>query len=456
MIVIPEQGHFTDQEIEDIATQFFTSKEYKRMQEYQAYYEQHNSKLRSQVEDKMYRNKTPNNYVPTPYYATVVDTMAGYLYQNVQYESENEQYAEELNLILDANLQEIKDMRTGTYSLAFNRGVELVYTEGDESNTDIKFASFNPLEWALVFNDKIEPDVWCGIRLSVSNSEDYDYNVDVVYKDKWQKGQMKFDSSIKTAQFVPGEERPLFFPECPVVNYPSEIIGYQSPFHVVITYIQALDYLMTSNSDEIEKLTEALLILGKTLKDEDLKNLNELKALMDIDKEEIEPKFLEKQMSPEFRKYVSELLINEIHKHSHVIDWYSPDSGMSGQVSSKALRTRLFDMDMFSRRIEQVFRQGTDKRIRLINFLMNAKGLPVDEVKIIFNRTVPSDFYDKIEAFKNVTNISNRTQWEELGLDADEEEKRLEEQKKNAVDIFEMPTRGDDEEAGEEDTEDVQ
>jgi SPP1 family phage portal protein len=157
--------------------------------------------------------------------------------------------------------------------------------------------------------------------------------------------------------------------------------------------------------------------------------------------------YIQKDASPEFRKYVSELLINEIHKHSHVIDWYAPDTGMSGQVSAKALRTRLFDMDMYSQRIEKIYRDGVAKRIRLINTLMLAKKLPVDaDVTIIYNRTVPSEFLDMLEAFKNVDFLSKRTIYETLGLDAEEELKRKEEENEAAMNQFIMAERETDEE----------
>ena len=80
------------------------------------------------------------------------------------------------------------------------------------------------------------------------------------------------------------------------------------------------------------------------------------------------------------REYVSELLVREIHKHSHVIDWYSDD--ILGEASAKALRTRLFDMDMYSKRLEMVFREGAYKRISLIGEMLSIQGATVKPVKI--------------------------------------------------------------------------
>lgn len=435
MIIKTEKDKFSPAEITNLVTDFLSSAEYAQLKEYRAYYMQNNPALKKQVQSKRERKKTPANYVPTPYYATVVNTMAGYMFQNVQYESDNQAYIDALTPILDANGQPVKDMQTGTYSLAFSRGVELVYSEGDKA--DIKFTSFDPTEWLIIYNDLIEPTVWCGIQIQASLSADYDYTLSVWYKNLYEQYNLKTSTDQKSGDITLLSTRPLYFDECPVISYDAEIIGEQSPFHCVISYIKALDALITGNSDEIERLTDALLILSQTLEKKDLDQITELKAIMNV-KAEDRAEYIQKDTSPAFREYVSKFLVNEIHKHSHVIDWYSPDSGLSGQVSAKALKTRLFDMDMYSKRIELIYLKGAQKRIRLLNKLMTAKSLPVGDITIIYNRTVPSDFEDKLQAFVNVDYISKRTKWEKLGLDADLEEERLNEEKTAAMDLFQM------------------
>jgi SPP1 family phage portal protein len=182
------------------------------------------------------------------------------------------------------------------------------------------------------------------------------YNIDVIYKDEWQYYTMNNKHKIIVRQ----EPEDLFFDECPVIVYNTNDMSNRSVFHKVIRYINALDFLITGNANDMEKLADALLVLTKVLKDEDLRHLIELKAIMDISKDE-RAEYLEKNTDPAFREYASKLLIQEIHKHSHVIDWYSPDNGLSGDISGKALKIRLFDMDMFSRKVEKVFKKGVEK-----------------------------------------------------------------------------------------------
>jgi SPP1 family phage portal protein len=320
-IIRDSEDKLTTKEIEDTITDYLKSGTYNLLQRYNSYYAGVNYELVRRVNDRQWRSKTPNNYVPTAYYSTVVDTMAGYMFSNVQYQGVEDvdlEYSETFNEILDANNVDVKDMQTGINSLCFNRGIELVYTEGDETATDIKFSTFSPLEWVIIYDNKVESEVFCGIRVVEYPGQEYDYIVDVIYADEWQYYTMK-GGAIKQKD----EPRLLDFPECPVVVYNASIVNNQSPFHVVIPYIDALDFIMTGNANEVERLVDAILVLGKSVADEELLHMDAWKVLQDMKADE-RAEYITKDASPEFREYVSKLLINEIHKHSHVIDWYSP------------------------------------------------------------------------------------------------------------------------------------
>ena len=436
-IIWDSEDKLTTKNLEDVITEYLKSGTYHLLKKYDSYYSGINYELVRRVDDRQWRGKTPNNYVPTAYYSTVVDTMAGYMFSNVQYQGVDDSdsnYSEAFNDILNENNVDVKDMQTGINSLCFNRGVELVYTEGDAEKTDIKFSSFSPLEWILIYDNKVESELFCGIRVVTSPLDDYDYMIDVIYADEWQYYYMKSGSlSSRTVDGVDIKE--LVYPECPVIVYNSSIVNNQSPFHVIIPYIDALDFITTGDANEVERLVDAILVLGRKVSPEDLQHMDEWKVLEDM-KSEDRAEYITKDTSPEFRKYVSELLINEIHKHSHVIDWYSAATA-GGEASAKALRTRLFDMDMESNKIEKRYRNGADKRKRLIDFLMDLKSVSeIGNLTITFNRSTPDDKEDKMNALKNVDWLSKQTKVEFMGLDWDVEKQRLEEETEAAMASF--------------------
>lgn len=414
-----------DEKIVKIIQEYKGGSEYQRLISYKKYYETENVDITSRWIDKENRRKKPNNCIPSAYYATVVDTMSGYMFQNIQYESVDEAsktYSESLNDIFKENNYDVKDMLLGIQALCFNKAAEIVYTIGNEKNTDVKISVLDPYSVIGVYTDDIEPTLYAAIWFRKHYNDDYDYMVDVIYNDEWKFYDMK-DNKISLRE----EPKRLYFKENPVVIYKTDAISDKSIYHKIIPYIDALDVVITGNSNEIEKLVDALLVMSKVLKPEDKEHFQEWATLEDM-KADDRAEYLTKDMSPVFRQYVSELLIQEIHKHSHTVDWYSPDSGIGGQVSAKALRTRLFDMDMSSNRIEKIYKDGIEKRIRLINQILNIKGKETNEINIIFNRTVPNDFEDKVVALNGVEFLSQQTKVEKCGIDWDEEKARLEEQ----------------------------
>lgn len=409
----------TEAQILEAIKAYEASKTYSRLKQYQSYYEAKNADLLNRWVTRETRRKTPNWYVPSAYFSTVIDTMAGYMFQDVQYSSANEDIQAQIRHALDMSSQDVKDMVTGTTALAYNRAYELVYTEGD--SPEVKYALLPTLQCIPIYDDKLEPDLFGLIWKRTAWDDNKADLIDVIYADEWQyyrhRGQ----------EFKQREaSRRLYYPTCPVIEYRTEIIGDQSPFHVVIPYISALDWAITGNSNEIDRIVDALLLLGRRVQDEDLMHMDEWKILEGIEKDELKPEYLTKNLSPEFRKYVTDLLINEIHKHSHVVDWYNAESGASGEASGRALRIRLFDMDSYSKRIEKVFIRGIYKRIDLMAHMLGIlKGMEREPISVTLNRTMPSDVEEKMESLKGVDWYSTQTKVEMTGGNWETEQVRL-------------------------------
>lgn len=404
--------------IKELIDGYTSTNIYRQMQLYYDLYMKRNPNLMERIRQRDMKKRTPNWCVPTAYFSTVIDTHAGYLFSNVQYDSENDEYEAHLQEILDANNVSVKDMKAGLNALTFNRAYELVYTVGDGEDlkgTQIKFASLDPLSVVPIYSDTIEPEIIAVVWFRESNGKQL---ADYITKDIWQHYEA---DEKKVYQLM--YENTLSFSMCPVVEYRSEMIGDTSPFDSVVSYIEALDWAITGNSNEIDRIVDAILLLGKKLSPDDRDHLNEIKTLEDISKDEITPQFLEKNLSPEFRKYVTDLLIQEIYRHSHTVDWHTQ---MEGEASAKALKIKLFDMDMYSKRIEKVFIEGTQKRIALLGELIRLRdNMQPEPISVSFERTLPTDNETLIQVLTGVDWISNQTKQEWVGLNSDIEQERL-------------------------------
>lgn len=439
---------WTEKEILDYIAEYEASDLYKELIVYHQYYNVKNPELFQRWGMRERKGKTPNWKIPTPYFATVADTMSGYMFSDVQYKSESEEYELAINEILDANKASTKDMKTGTLALVYNRAYEIVYTVGDEKSTSIKYSVLDPLSVIPIYSKDVEPELIGIFWKRIQNKDEY--LLDYIDKAVWESYKMAKDK----LELVSTKD--LFFTRCPVAEYRSELIGESSPFSVVISYIAALDWSITGNSNEIDRIVDALLLLGKKVGQEDLATMDEWKVLSDISKDEITPQYLTKNLSPEFRKYVTDLLINEIHKHSHVIDWYQSMQG--GDASAKALKTRLFDMSMFSNRIEKVYVDGVQTRLQLLGELLQiVKKITPEKVNVRFQRTVPSDVEDLIVILNGVDFISTQTKVEMVGLDWEVEKERLDGEKPEISldDIMQEPNQEEiDDTSGDADSED--
>jgi len=336
----------------------------------------------------------------------------------VQYDSKNDTYEAHLQEILDANNVSVKDMKAGLNALTFNRAYELVYTVGDGEvlkGTEIKFAPLDPLSVVPIYSDTIEPELLAIVWFRDSGETKL---ADYITATEWMQFKAEKDKDYEQI-----DTRTLYFSKCPVVEYRAEMIGDASPFDSVVSYIEALDWAITGNSNEIDRIVDAILLLGQRMDPEDRDHLNEIKTLEGISKDDITPQFLEKNLSPEFRKYVTDLLIQEIYRHSHTVDWHTQ---MTGEASAKALKIKLFDMDMYSKRIEKVFIEGTKKRLDLIMELVRLRdNLQPEAFTISFERTLPTDVETLIQVLTGVDWISDQTKQEWVGLNSDIEQQRL-------------------------------
>lgn len=414
-------------EIQELIEAFEGSKTYQDMKLYKEFYLKRNPALMKRIQERDRQHKTPNWCVPTAYFSTVIDTHAGYLFSSVQYDCKDGAYEDAVQAIFNKNNIEVKDMKAGLNALTYNRAYELVYTTGDGVNlntTEIRVASLDPMSVVPIYSDDIEPELIAIIWYRQSGKK---MLADYISASEWIQYE-KGNDGTKNTEYEQVNEKKLWLNQCPVIEYRAELIGDSSPFDGVISYIEALDWAITGNSNEIDRIVDALLLIGKEIKKGDLEDLSNIKALTGITKEEIIPQFLEKNLSSEFRKYVTDLLTQEIYRHSHTVDWHAEVS--QGDASAKALKVRLFDMDMYSKRIEKVFVEGTKKRLELVGALVKlVKNIDQDEFKITFERTLPTDVESLIMVLTGVDWISDQTKQEWVGLDAEVEMARLSEQK---------------------------
>ena len=404
----------TIKQISETIKEYIGSKEYDKLNQLQDLYDADNPEIIARGAEKQARGKTPNNVIPTGYYSTVTNTMGGYMFLDVQYICDDLNLQANMDAINEANNVPAEDMKIGLSALAYNKGIEYIYT--DESS-EIKIRKLSQINTIIIRSDDIDETPTAAINFRRVNKEENIYTVLYIEPTLEIKFTLKDDAAADI------EERTLLFDDLPVIEYKAQILGKKAPFEVVIPYIRGLDALISGNANEIDRLVEALLVLGKDMSEEELAHSEEWKALLNFSKED-RAEYLVKEMSPEFRKYVSELLIMEIYKHAHVVDWNS-ESGQASDASGAAWDRRIQDMKMFSKTIEMAYREGAHLRLKAIDKIAAPLKMPIGKVKIIYNRTNVDDKVDKAVKLSTVTFMSDITKREMIGIDEEKEQERL-------------------------------
>ena len=77
MIITDVSQKLTPEQIKEAIQDYEGSQIFNNICIYADYYEGRNPDLYNKVADRAYRKKTPNWYIPTPYFSTTVDGMAG-------------------------------------------------------------------------------------------------------------------------------------------------------------------------------------------------------------------------------------------------------------------------------------------------------------------------------------------------------------------------------------------
>lgn len=434
-------GEITMKDVGDFVKQFLTSEQFQYLQYIGKYYDSRNPELQAQYDRKRHANKTPNWLVPTAYFPTLVDSLSGYMYNDVKYVPDED--AKDISEpILDSFKKinrDILDMETGAHLLAFGKAYEIVYTIGNGTETpDIDCISVDPRQMFIIYDNAVRPNAIMGIRILVDpDDEEGKYLVDSITATRWDSYKINKEDEITINNN--GKNEQLYWTECPCIEFNPEVINGNSAFHSIIPTIAAMDALVTGNQNEVDKLADAILTLSKKLDEKELENMQWLKVIDGMDKGDIVA-YVQRQIDPTFREYLTRFLDNQIHKHSHVVDMYNPETGINGVASGKALKMRLLDMEMNAMRIEKNSKTGWAKMLRLFRsfFSVTMRIENKGDIDIVMNRVEIPDLETIAQMLEPVTFISKKTKQEYAGLDPVEEEKRLEEEKEKGTDITDM------------------
>lgn len=353
----------------------------------------------------------PNNRIPVPYGRKIALTTKNYLFsKSPNYIAEDRAYIEALLSVLWINQNDKKIAAAGRSLVVHGSAYKLFYLERVGGEVTPLYAIIPNSDMITVYNYDIEPKMIAAIRYfkkAIDILGNYNTMVEVYYKERIVKytapGAATYDNLAPVSDELHG------FTAIPVVEYGWDYK--QGVFDSVKKLIDAVDVLVSSNMNEIQKFELAYLVLtGQKIKAEDIAKIKERRLF------ELEPgttlDYLTKNIDMALHDGVLNFLVSEIHKQSGVPDFASKEFAAESGI---ALQYKLMGFENLASELEAVFVEGELKSIDIINSILYRqtwkdrvmfwKAQPDTKVDIRMVRNIPEDVANKVaiaEAMRRV------------------------------------------------------
>jgi len=375
----------------------------------------------------------PDNKIPVPYGRKILNTIYGYMFgKPVQYELKEERIKEALDYRFSAIKNDKKNGQIGNHLLKYGIGVKLFYIENDSGAPGVSYSAVDPKTIIPIYDFSIDGELVAVIRYYLKNvGGDSVTKVEVYYADKIQYFQQsggKFDLE---------EEKPNGLGVVPCVVYMTD--DAQGVFEPILEIIDAIDTMISTNLNEVQRFELAYLILtGQLMTEDDIDNTAKTGVFM-LDKEST-LQYLTKQINDTFNGNVLEFLVDQVHKQSGVPDFSSKEFSA---ISGIALQYKLLDLETLSSTYEAIFKNGEDEAVKIIvNFLTRSKNYN-EPITITMNRNLPEDLAAKMSIALQMqqAGVSQRSVFEYIPMikNADDEMDEVKQEKEDNIETFMGP-----------------
>ena len=343
----------------------------------------------------------PNNKLVNAQAAYIVDVNVGYFMgQPVSYTSKKEDYMKVLQDILDDNDEQNENVQLAKDCSICGVGHELLYLDEDAKT---RFHRIPPGNMIMVYNTKITPEPWIALRLYTSGDSD-------VYLEVYEKTRItlyKTDSAFTALTYESEDINKLG--EIPAIEYLNNE-ECQGDFDKVRTLIDEYDKAQSDTGNDFEYFTDAYLHLHNIdLGEQQVKDLKEKRVLQTSGEAAGSVEWVIKEIQDTATENFKNRLQEDIHRFSKTPNL--TDESFAGNLSGIALSYKLLGMEWTAATKERQFKLALQRRIMLINKVLDIKGTKYDyrDVQIEFSRSLPQNEVEKATMVKDLKGIVSDT-----------------------------------------------
>ncbi len=354
--------------------------------------------------------KDPDNRIPIPLAKVAVTDMEGYAGRagdiNVKILDDglNEQQLEEYkHLMLEIAEYNNADLETAElYGEALQQGVayELFWTsEAIEGSTVTpEFKIVPATEIVPVYTNSLKPVLSKAIRFWASCEDEYADVYEPLFVTHYVKPKDTSEWKISAEQGKDGiTEYP--YKTVPLAVYPINRYR-QALFDAEKPIIDAHDDLISKSANEIDRFNALIALFPGKVTKEFVDKLKTTRVIDDLGQYEKMPEYLEKNLAGvnTFYNELANRLERLFHKSIKMPDM-TAESFAGNEQSGKALAYKLIGMEFKASQIDTYFDQGLNKRIELINDVLESSYSYVQNVKVktTHKRNLPVDEVEKVD-----------------------------------------------------------
>lgn len=384
------------------------------------------------LSEKKSDSSAPDNKIVANMAKYITDTAVGYfLGLPVVYSSENEQYMQKLQDVLDYNDEQDENVEIAKNCSIYGSCFEMIYFD-EEAN--IRFAKVNPVDLIMIYQTGTTTPI-AAIRTAVVKDVE-DKTIKYVDFYNWEE-IWRLKAEGDSALSVVGVEENVLN-DIPFIEYINneERIG---DFEGVVSIIDAYNKAQSNSANMFQYNDEAILKVLKMgdVTAKDIADMKEQGAVLLEDGGDIQ--WLLKTIDDTALENHKRRLREDMHTFSSVPNLN--DEAFGGNLSGIAMSYKLWGLEQICGIKERKFKKGLQRRIELMSRALMFRGGTYDyrDIKMQFRRNKPQNILEIAQIMQMLaTDLSRESRLQMLPIveDVQAELKKLTEEQNAEVQTF--------------------
>ena len=373
-----------------------------------AYYEGKNPPIIKEGYNRDLARKDPNNVIPLPIARKTINDVVGYAYKsgNVTYKFDGDETSQELiTTILDKNEEQIESNEIFTDACILGTGAEVMYFDGN----DILFARVDPRQCYFRYSDDVKGDT-LEFSMRFYKSSNVNKSGGVAITDKLEVYTSEYvhfyDKLEASSNYIYRDSEMHIFGKVPLYPYAinRDKMGI---YEASVSIIDKLDGLGSESiANSIDQFNDTILMLSKTVTEEDAFKIKELKLIDGLgDKTQGNfAEFLQRNLDIAGTLESTKLFERWYYEYTGVPNL---DNDKFSDKSGLAMLFALIPFENLISAVEGYFNRGLKYRIMLIQNGLKVlfDGYRDIDVEVDWKRNLPQDIKNIILIMKDLKEV---------------------------------------------------